>query len=151
MKAWKARTLVAAVAIVASLAGCQITWELEKTHGVIVEPGAVRASVGIWREPTRVLYDIYRNDSLETVKYLLCYSGNFPVPSVHVGSYGITANVLQPKWCGYVYGDDNDLRGALTDAQSGSADDCLALTLISSGAYIKNWTHKSGGCKQGSI
>lgn len=141
----------AGLAVVLLLTSCQISWELHKTHGVIVEPGAARASVGVWREPSRVLYDIYSGNGIDMVQDILCYSGKFPVPHVEVGSVGITANVLQPKWCGYVYGDDNDLRGALVDAQAGSRDDCLALTLISSGAYIKNWTHKSGGCRTGSL
>ncbi len=141
---------VVAAALALSLSACQITWSLGTTHGAIVEPGAARASVGIWRVPTRVLHSVLESKGIDLVQDLLCSQGRFPAVRLAVGDRSVSSNVLQSRWCGYVYGDDADLRGALIDAQNGR-DNCLALTLISRGAYLKNWTHKSDGCKTGSL
>lgn len=144
---------VALLALVIALVvpACRISWTLGATHGAIIEPTAARASVGIWRAPTRLLHQVYEGGGIDVVQDVLCSQATFPALRLAVGSASISANVLQSKWCGYVYGDDADLRGALVDAQRGSRDDCLALTLISNGAYLKNWTHKSAGCKTGSL
>jgi hypothetical protein len=140
-----------ALVVLAFVPACQISWSLGATHGAIVEPSAARASVGIWRAPTRLLHELYEGGGIDLVQDILCDQAAFPPLKLTVGKTSISANVLKARWCGYVYGDDADLRGALVDAQRGSRDDCLALTLISRGAYIKNWTHKSGGCKTGSL
>jgi hypothetical protein len=147
------RALAAALAVflVAGLGACHITWHLGSTHGAIIETSAARASIGIWRAPTRLLADIERAQGVNRVQQILCAAGNFPAIPLGVGGRSISAATVKKKWCGYVNGDDGDLRGALRDAQEGKKDDCLALTLISSGAYIKNWTHKSAGCKTGSL
>jgi hypothetical protein len=138
-------------AIAIALPACQLSWSVGKTHGVIVEPAAVRASVGVWRMPSRLLYSVYESNGINPVQDLLCSAGKFPTLKVSVSRFSVSSSVLKSKWCGYVYGNDADVRGALIDAQRGKADDCLALTLISRGAYIKNWTHKSSGCKTGSL
>jgi hypothetical protein len=150
-RARRGAVVLAALAIVLAVPACQISWKVGATHGAIIEPAAARASVGIWRAPTRLLHQVYEGGGIDVVQDILCSQATFPALRLAVGSTSISANVLQAKWCGYVYGDDADLRGALVDAQRGSRDDCLALTLISSGAYLKNWTHKSGGCKTGSL
>lgn len=144
--------LALCVAIVAvTSTACQISWSAGKTHGAIIEPTAARASVGIWRAPTRLLYGVQRGMGVNKVQQYLCDYGHFPAVTIAVGSRSMSADVISHRWCGYVNGDDADLRGALDDAQAGSRDDCLALTLISHGMYIKNWTHKSGGCRTGAI
>jgi hypothetical protein len=140
-----------ACVLVLLLPACRISWSLGATHGAIIEPSAGRANIGVWRAPSRVLYDVFEAGGIDPVQDLLCHAGRFPTVRVAVGKLSISSNVLQDKWCGYVYGDDADLRGALIDAQRGRRDDCLALTLISRGAYIKNWTHKDAGCKTGAL
>ncbi|MEZ5137491.1 MAG: hypothetical protein R2711_01525 [Acidimicrobiales bacterium] len=54
------RRLAVALAVLCcvGLGACQISWRLGTTHGAIVEPGAARASIGIWRAPTRLLADL---------------------------------------------------------------------------------------------
>lgn len=142
---------VVALALVASLglAGCHISWQLRATHGAIIEPAAGRASVGIYRAPTRALGALLSAKGTDVVQDVLCASGRFPVLSLRVGRASVSADLLTRRWCGYVHGDDADLRGALREARA--QRDCLALTLISNGLYIKNWTHKSTGCKEGSL
>ncbi|MEZ5181235.1 MAG: hypothetical protein R2702_05090 [Acidimicrobiales bacterium] len=147
------RRLAVALAVLCcvGLGACQISWRLGTTHGAIVEPGAARASIGIWRAPTRLLADLEQSRGVDLVQDILCASGRFPVVALEVGGRGLSVDVLKARWCGYVYGDDSDLRSALRDAQRGRTDDCLALTLISGGAYRANWTHKSVGCRTGSL
>lgn len=142
--------LLSAAALALGLSACNITWTAGKTHGAIIETSAARASIGIWRAPTRVLYDVYGSAGITTVQDILCAHGTFPTLRLAVGKRSVSSDALKKKWCGYVRGDGADLRGALIDAQR-QRDNCLALTLISSGAYIKNWTHKSAGCKTGSL
>lgn len=137
--------------LVVGLGACHVSWRAGATHGAIIEPTAGRASIGIWRAPTRLLADLERSHGIDVVQDVLCASGRFPAVSVSVGGRSVSSSFLSQRWCGYVRGDDGDLRGALRDAQGGRSDDCLALTLISRGAYLKNWTHKSVGCRTGSL
>ncbi len=143
--------LVVAAAMTVALGGCHISWRVGATHGAIIEAPAARASVGIWRVPTRALADLERSKGIDFVQDVLCAAGKFPAVTVGIGSRSISADVLGARWCGYVRGDDADLRGALRDSQEGHRDECLALTLVSHGAYLKNWTHKAVGCRTGSL
>lgn len=147
----RARLGALAVALALIASACHITWSAGTTHGAIIETTAGRASVGIWRAPTRLLADLERSKGIDLVQDVLCASGRFPAVTLKVGDTSITADVLGARWCGYVRGDDADLRGALRDSQAGGRDDCLALTLVSRGAYLKNWTHKDVGCRTGSL
>jgi hypothetical protein len=61
----------------------------------------------------------------------------------------IGAVYMLSKMHGWIYGDANDIRGAILDSHR--ENNCLALTLISRGAYIKNWTRKNAGCFQGTL
>jgi hypothetical protein len=54
----------------------------------------------------------------------------------------IGAVYMLSKMHGWIYGDANDIRGAILDSHR--ENNCLALTLISRGAYIKSWTRKNG-------
>jgi len=125
-----------------------VAWKLGKTHGAIIEPVARRASLGIYREPSRALYKAYKRSGTKAAQDILWAVGEPPVASISVDGLSISTAVLNRKMKGYVYGDAADFRGALIDAHV--ADDCLALTLISQGLYIKNWTHKDVGCRTGS-
>ena len=98
-----------------------------------------------------MLAQLERARGVDVVQDILCAQGTFPAAAVSVGGHTIAAPDLAKRWCGYVRGDDADLRGALRDSQAKHRDDCLALTLISRGAYLKNWTHKSVGCRTGSL
>lgn len=148
-----ARLVVGALSVllVLGLGACHVSWRVGATHGAILEPSAARASVGIWRAPTRLLADLERSKGIRVVQDILCASGRFPAISLSIGGRSVSSRFLSERWCGYVRGDAADLRGALRDAQAGSRDECLALTLISHGAYLKNWTHKAGGCRTGSL
>jgi hypothetical protein len=144
---------VACIALSASLAttGCttSIGWKLGKTHGAIIEPTARRASLGIYRAPSRSLYSVYARSGTRAAQDVLWALGAPPVASVSVDGIGVSTTVLNRKMHGYLYGDAADFRGALIDAHR--RDDCLALTLISQGLYIKNWTHKDVGCRTGAV
>jgi hypothetical protein len=126
-----------------------VSWRLGRTHGVIVEKTAVRASLAIYRTPRSVLYQLYRQGGTKAAQDALWRYGQPPVASVSVNGIGVSTQVLNHKMHGYIYGDAADFRGALIDAEKNH--DCLALTLISHGAYIKNWTHKEVGCRTGSL
>ena len=140
----------AALAIVLlATSACSVSWRAGATHGAIVEPAAARASVGIWRAPTGVLFELYRTQGIGAVQRLLCDGGRFPAVRLSVKGVSVSVNVLKQAWCRYVYRDAGDLRGALIDAQR--SDDCLALTLISRGRYTQNWTHKGTGCRWGAL
>lgn len=139
-----------ALAVTVLLGACSISWSAGATHGAIIEPPVARASVGIWRVPTRALRSVLSAKGIDTVQQLLCDHGHFPAIRLSVGKLTVSADVLKGRWCGYVNGDDADLRGALIAARD-RRDDCLALTLISHGAYTTNWTSKSTGCKTGSL
>ena len=138
------------VVLVLTVSACSISWSAGATHGAIIEPPAARASVGIWRAPTRALRAVLSAAGIGIVQQLLCDQGRFPPIRLSVGKLAVSADVLHGRWCGYVHGDDADLRGALVAAQD-HRDDCLALTLISHGVYTTNWTWKSTGCKTGSL
>lgn len=137
--------------LVCSLGACKITWSWGATHGAIVEPAAARASVGIWRAPTRLLADLEHDHGIEVVQHLLCAAGKFPMVAISVRGHGVSVDVLKRRWCGYVDGRPEDLRTALREAQRHGVDECLALTLISSGRPTVNWTHKGVGCKTGAL
>jgi len=144
---------VGAISLIALLGvtGCDgsVTWRLGKTHGAIIEPTARRASLGIYRTPRHALYQVYRAGGTKAAQDVLWAFGAPPVASISVKGVSISSVALNRKMHGYIYGDAADFRGALIDAET--AHDCLALTLVSQGLYIKNWTHKSVGCRTGSL
>ena len=126
-----------------------VTWRLGKTHGAIIETTAGRASLGIYRKPRSLLFQLYRNGGTKAAQDAIWTFGQPPVASISVNGIGVSTQVLNRKMHGYIYGDAADFRGALIEAEQ--HHDCLALTLISRGAYIKNWTHKGVGCQMGSM
>lgn len=144
---------VGALSLIALLGvtGCDgsVGWKLGKTHGAIIEPGAARASLGIYRAPRHALYQVYRAGGTKAAQDVLWAVGAPPVVTVSVKGVSLSSAALNRKMHGYIYGDPADFRGALVDAER--ANDCLALTLISRGAYIKNWTHKGVSCRTGSL
>ncbi|MGN6695941.1 MAG: hypothetical protein ACTHN0_17320 [Aquihabitans sp.] len=126
-----------------------VSWKLGRTHGAVIEKTAARASLAIYRKPRSLLYQLYRNGGTKAAQDAIWQFGQPPVASIYVNGIGFSTQVLNQKMHGYIYGDAADFRGALLDAQDNH--DCLALTLISRGAYIKNWTHKAVGCQMGSL
>ncbi len=144
-----ALALCVAAIVVGTTACDSVGWKLGRTHGAIVEVGARRASLGIYRVPRSKLYDVYRAGGTRAAQDVLWAVGAPPVTSVSIDSLSLSTAALNRKMHGYIYGDAADFRGALLDAQRNR--DCLALTLISQGLYIKNWTHKSVGCRLGSL
>lgn len=126
-----------------------VSWKLGRTHGAIIEVGAHRASLGIYRVPRRLLFQLYKGGGLKVAQDALWASGAPPVAAFSIDGVRVSTEFLNRKLHGYLYGDPADFRGALIDAER--SRDCLALTLISRGLYIKNWTHKSVGCRMGSL
>lgn len=147
----RAALAVALLTVLLTATACNPTigWKLGETHGAIIEPGARRASFGIYRKPRSVLYDVYEAAGTKAAQDALWSNAHIPVFSVSLDGIGISTALFNRKFHDYVYGDAADFRGALIDAER--AHDCLALTLISQGLYIKNWTHKGVQCKLGSL
>lgn len=142
--------VVALLVVSATACGPVITWRAGRTHGAVVETGAARGGINIYRVPRSKLYDVYRAAGIDGVQDAMWAFGKPPVVKIPMGGgNSVGVGVLDSKFHGYIYGDDADLRGALLDAQSNR--DCLSITIISHGVYIKNWTHKSVGCELGSL
>lgn len=143
-------SLCACLGVVVGASGCAITWRAGTTHGAVYEVGAVRGSINIYRAPRSKLYDVYKKTGIDGVQDVVWALGRPPIVKVPLGGGdSVGVDYLASKFRGYIYGDDADLRGALLDAQSHR--DCLSLTLVSRGVYNKNWTHKSVGCRLGSL
>ena len=142
--------LVSLIAVM-GMTGCKtsVSWKLGKTHGAVVEKTAARASLAIYRVPRHALYEVQAEHGTKAAQDVLWHFGQPPVASIYVNGIGLSSQLLNQKMRGYIYGDAADFRGALIDAERNR--DCLALTLISRGAYIKNWTHKGVGCQLGSF
>lgn len=144
-------TVAAVVAVVLTSTAClpSVSWSLGATHGVVVEAGAARAGLNVYRAPRQALWDVYKAVGINGVQDALWAFGKPPRFGVCVNGVCVTTDHVENKIHGWIYGDDNDLRGALTDAQK--EHNCLSLTVISRGAYIKNWTRKNVGCYTGSL
>lgn len=126
-------------------AGCtpinpRITYQLGTTHGVVYEAGAARASMNVYRSPRAVLMDVWKANGIGGVESTLWAFGRPPRFSICRFGVCYTTDIVANKVHGWIYGDPWDLKGALFDAQN--AHNCLALTIISSEVYNKNWTHK---------
>lgn len=135
----------------AALSSCNLTigWSLGATHGVVIETGAARAGMNIYRVPTEALHTIYEAADINLVQDLLWEFGAPPIVTFCFQDKCISTEFINDRIHGWIYDDDNDLRVALIDAHDGGR--CLSLTLISGGLYIKNWTHKAIGCWDGWI
>jgi hypothetical protein len=132
-------------------------WRVGKTHGLIVETTAVRASLGIYRVPTRLLAQVQRKHGVGAVQEALWTFGRPPELEVSktIGGHTFTIRfgtaTKALRWLTHklIFDDPDDLRAAVRDA--GAKDDCLALTLLSYGKPDSNWTHKGVGCHDGSL
>jgi hypothetical protein len=162
------RTLAVALAALLSLGAAGLTtgcdpvsrdwaWRAGKTHGAIIETTAGRASIGIYRTPTRWLYRAQRKAGVGAVQALIWHFGRAPElrrtfsfrgHSVTL-EFGTTTRALRSLTYRLIYADPNDLEGAVVDAHRHNS--CLALTLISYGRPAKNWTQKQVGCREGAI
>lgn len=145
---------VVAAALCFATTACQptapsISWRLGATHGVVYESGASRASMNVFRSPRNALMEVWKVGGINLVQDAMWHFGQ--PPRFAACAYGVCLDTdfVAGAISGWIYGDDWDLKGALFDAQNNR--DCLALTLISHGAYIKNWTHKGVGCSLGSL
>lgn len=139
----------AVIAVTVLATACRpFAWTSGTTHGPVVELGASRAGINVYRLPTEALYQVYRAGGIDLVQDMLWQHGRPPLVRVPLGGgNAVSVDWLQAKFHGFIYGDDDDLAGAVRDAHDDG--DCLSLTLISHGLYNKNWTHKSVGCKRG--
>lgn len=133
-------------------AACNINWQVNRNFGTAIEPGAVRASINIYRVPRKLLYVVYQEKGIRPVQDLIYASGTGPLTKISgfcVANVCLQSGFLRSVFHGLVYDRPGDLSTALVDAQRNL--DCLALTLISYGAYEPNWTHKSVGCQIGDL
>lgn len=158
---WLAVALSALVAFGGSglMTGCDasgaVSWRLGATHGAIVEATAGRASLGIYRKPRSVLFDVYRSGGIRQVQDAIWAVGQPPAFTKTFTYRGrsITTSfgthALRGAAHSLIYDDPADLRSALLDAQRGR--NCLALTLVSYGAPTRNWTSKDVGCQMGGL
>ncbi len=142
--------LLLAVVLLAS--ACQIDWQQNKNFGVVIEPGAARASMAIYRAPRKLLYTIYQQKGIRPVQDIIYASGNGPLTKMSgfcVANACYQSGFLRDEFHELVYGRTGDLTEALVNAQQSL--DCLDLTIISGGLYTPNWTHKSVGCIIGEV
>lgn len=142
----------ALLATVLLCAACNIDWQVNKNFGTAIEPGAVRASVNIYRTPRKLLYNVYQQNGIGPVQDLIYASGTGPLTKISgfcVANVCLQSGFLRSVFHGLVYDRSADLASALVDAQNNL--DCLAITLISYGAYDPNWTHKSVACQIGDL
>lgn len=127
-----------------------IDWQMGSTHGVIYEAGALRGSMNVYRVPRSLLMKVWNGGGMQPVMDSMWQFGRPPRFSMCAfGKVCYSTDIVASKIHGWIYGDPWDLKGALFDAQANY--DCLALTIISGGAYNKNWTHKGIGCYLGSL
>lgn len=161
---WRAAVLTALLAVGATTTAtsCDVVsrdwaWKAGKTHGAIIETTAGRASVGIYRVPTKWLFVAQTKAGTGAVQSLLWRFGRPPElkkrftfrgRSVTL-EFGTGTRALRSLTYRLIHDDPGDLRGALIDAHHNRA--CLALTLVSYGKPTSNWTHKQVGCQDGSI
>ena len=134
-------------------------WTAGHTHGAIIETTAGRASLAIYRVPSRGLFVVYKkNDSsIRSVQDVLWALGKPPALrktfTFHGRSltveFGAGTTALRAITKRLIYDSPDDLHGALVDAHAHNS--CLALTLISYGRPTSNWTQKQTDCKEGSI
>jgi len=128
-----------------------------KTHGAIIETTAGRASLGIYRVPTRALYGVLQKSGVAEVQKYLWQFGEPPQLKktfTYRGyrltlEFGTGTAALRTLTYKLIYDDPSDLRSALSDTHRD--DSCLALTLISYGKPTSNWTRKQTDCINGSI
>lgn len=158
---WLAVALTALLAIgtASATTACDpsssVSWRLGNTHGAIVEMTAGRASLGIYRVPTQVLYAVFKKSGIRAAQDAIWSVGQPPAFTktfTYRGrsittSFGTKA--LRSWTHALIYDDPADIRGALIDAHAGR--NCLALTLVSYGVPTKNWTTKQVGCREGAL
>lgn len=131
------------------------TWRAGKTHGVIIETTAGRASLGIYRSPRKALHSLYKALGLRAAQDAIWKVGQPPMITKTFTYRGrsITTSfgtsTLRGAARSLIYDHPADLRAAILDAHA--HQDCLALTLVSYGKPTQNWTHKSVGCQIGSL
>ncbi|MCU1497764.1 MAG: hypothetical protein JWM47_1717 [Acidimicrobiales bacterium] len=147
-------TLALALTALLALPACQrpptMHWRLGRTHGAVLESGAARAGVNIYRKPTRAIHRQLRRNGINAAQnYMWSYGRTLRFSVCFPGLPCIGQGTASRKIKGWIYGDDADLRGAIIDAYEHG--DCLSLTLMSHGSYVKNWTHKRVGCREGSM
>lgn len=145
------RVLIAALGVfllALTNSGCvSIRWDPWVTYGPHIEAGAGRANLNIYRVPRKALYDVMVNSSTRVMQDVLHANGRPPTWRLCAGGACVNATASYVTW--YIYADAADIKGALFDAQRNY--DCLAATMISYGAPTRNWTHKAGGCRLGSL
>lgn len=145
--------VAAAVASLAILcAACGIDWTYNRNFGFVAEPGAVRASLAIYREPRKLLYTVYSQNGIRPVQDIIYAAGNGPLTKITgfcVAGVCLQDGFIRSEFHSLVYDRSGDLAEALANAQANL--DCLDLTLISGGTYAPNWTHKSVGCQIGAL
>ena len=131
------------------------TWKGGNTHGAIIETTAGRASLAVYRQPTKALNHVLNGLGIRKVQDYLWAFGkppeirktfSFQGKSVTL-SFGTATKALRTLSYKLIYDDPADLKGALVDANKNNA--CLALTLISYGKPTSNWTYKKTGCLNG--
>jgi hypothetical protein len=162
------RSLAVALAALLSLGAAGLTtgcdpvsrdwaWRAGKTHGAIIETTAGRASIGIYRVPTEILYQAQHRYGITSAQNAIWKYGRPPqlrrTFTFHGRSvtleFGATTAALRSFTHHLIYDDAADLRGALIDAHHNRS--CLAITLLSYGQPTRNWTNKQVGCQQGAI
>jgi hypothetical protein len=158
--------IVLAVLVSASAAGLTTgcdpvsrdwAWRAGKTHGAIIETTAGRASLGIYRVPTEILYAAQQRGGVGAVQGFLWKFGRPPElrrtftfrgRSVTL-QFGAATSRLRSLTYHLIYDNPGDLREAVVDAHRHRS--CLAITILSYGQPTRNWTNKQVGCQQGSI
>ena len=161
---WLAVVLTGLLAVGASglTTGCNPVsrdwaWKAGKTHGAIIETTAGRASLGIYRVPTDLLYLAQKGKGTAYMQGLIWKYGRPPElkktftfrgRSVTL-QFGTATKALRALAHRLIYDDPADLAGALSDAHRNKS--CLALTLISYGKPTSNWTQKQVGCQNGAV
>ena len=154
--------VVLGLAALATTTGCDPvarswSWRLGTTHGAIIETTAGRASLGVYRVPSRVLYQVVVHKGVDAaqdamwalgrppeLKKTFTYRGHSLTLQFGTGTAALRA--LTKK---LIYDDDKDLFGAVAGAHP--SDSCVAITLISYGRPVTNWTSKSVGCRDGAL
>lgn len=130
-------------------------WRAGKTHGAIIETTAGRASVGIYRVPTRYLYIAQSQGGTAAAQGLIWHFGQPPSVKQRFTFRGRSVTLefgthaLRSLTHRLIYDDPSDLRAALIDAHNRRS--CLALTLLSYGRPTSNWTQKQVGCREGAV
>lgn len=158
-------TLLAAALLVAATLGassCDLIsrdwhWTMGKTHGLIIETTAVRASLGIYHAPTRGIYDVYRGGGIHAAESIIWHFGE--PPSIKKSftirghrftiSFGPFTTAAKVAVHDVIFHREGDLSDAIRNAHA--HDNCLAVTLLSGGKPVINWTNKSVGCREGKI